>query len=112
MKLSKRLDKLTPTAIDEIFTRGSNSLADLHKVVSDSEAAIIKATKERDANPEYKKAKQAVSDLGAGLREVRQFQKAKAALALALLHEDELSEDDAEALDAVRRTAVKEAKKR
>ncbi len=106
MSLSKKLDKLTPSAIEEIFTNAYNDEfhESLHKVVSDSEASIQKATKERDAMPEYRKAKQAVTDLSAGLREVRQVQKAKAALALALLDEESLSEDDAEALETARRS--------
>ncbi len=109
MSLSKKLDRLTPTAIEEIIQ--APNPAGLHKVVSDSEASLAKATKERDANPEYQKAKQACADLSAGLREVRKFQKAKAALALAILGEDDLSEEDKDALEIARAEVFRSQKK-
>ena len=105
MKLSKHLAKLAASVIEEIGALSNEGAAGLHKVVSDSEAAIIKATAERNANPEYQKAGEIRSDFTASLNDVKKYQKAKAALALALLDEENLTEEDAESLEKARREA-------
>lgn len=94
MKLDKALAQLTDSGVEEIITLPAPGL---HKVVSDSEANIARATKERDENPEYQKAKQACKDLSIGLSNVKKYQKAKAFLALSLLGEMDgqtMSEED------------------
>ncbi len=112
MKLEKLLDKIAVSVLEEIFELGPSNTGALHKVVSDSEANIARAVKERDAMPEYQKAKQDCKDLSEGLREVRTFQKAKAAVALAILGEDELTDDESEALDRARRRVTEDQRKR
>ncbi len=106
MSLSKKLDKLTPSAIAEILEAGA-STSGLHKVVSDAEANILKATQERDANTDYTSAKEDVAAFNAGLKGVRDVQKAKSSLAFALMNEDKLSDEDSAALEKARKQAKK-----
>lgn len=59
----------------------------LRKVVADSEETVATATKQRDENEKYKKAKQAVKDLSGGLRDLKSFQNARKQYALHRLRE-------------------------
>lgn len=105
MSLSKKVAKLQDSVLEAIIEAGKDAKEDpsaLHKVVSDAEAAIIKATKERDFNSVYQTAGQVRSDFTASLNDFKRVEKAKAALALAVLDEDNLSAEDSEALDSAR----------
>lgn len=101
MKLSKAVDLLSPSVLDEIFALSDNEAA-LDKIVSHSEHAIAFAAKERDENPSYQAAKQACKDLSEGLKEVKAYQKAKAAVALSILNPESRSEEDTEVLNSAR----------
>lgn len=79
MKLSKIAKKLPDSVIEEIDLM---SQAELEKTIAQSEENISRATRERDANLQYRQAKEAVSDLSAGLRDVKAFQNAKIHFAL------------------------------
>jgi hypothetical protein len=59
----------------------------LHKVIADAEEAIAQATKERDGNEKYQQAKQAVSDLSLGLKDLKKYQGAKIKYSLRRLRE-------------------------
>ena len=112
MKLSKAVDKLPLSVLEEIFENAQQDPSSLDRVVSASEAAIAKATKERDANPQYQEAKQACKDLSEGLSEVKKFQKAKAAIALAILDFANLSPEDEGELDRARNRVEDEQRSR
>jgi hypothetical protein len=84
MKLEKILKQLSSDVREEM---DGMSEAQLEKVIVQSEEALEKATRERDSNPGYKSAKQAVSDLSAGLKDVRKYQGAKKGYALHRLKE-------------------------
>ncbi len=114
MKLSKKLDRLTPSAVTEILEAASRASANddngpLHKVVSDAEANILKATQERDSNTDYVAAKEDVAAFNGGLKDVRDVQKARSALAFALMNESKLSDEDSAALEKARKQAKKSA---
>jgi hypothetical protein len=81
MKYSKILEELGQEQIDEI---NAKSKAELETLIAESQDAIRTATKERDANPKYAEAKQAVKDLSEGLKAVKKRQMAKIELALRL----------------------------
>ena len=63
------------------------SAESLNKVIADASQAIQTATKERDANEHYQAAKLAVTDLSAGLRDVKKYQGAKIGYSLNRLRE-------------------------
>ncbi len=102
MKLDKALSKLTDGAVEEILALTE---AGLHKTVSDAEAAIDKATKERDAMPEYQKAGEIRKDCSASLNDLKKYQKAKSALVFVLLRERNDSETLSEEEEQILRTA-------
>lgn len=112
MILSKAFKKISVDVLEEIFEQGKDDPASLHRVVSASEVAIAKATKERDANAEYKKAGEVRKDFTDSLNEVKMFQRAKAAVALALLDESSISPEDDEALEKARAAVYQEQKAR
>lgn len=115
MSLSKKLDKLQTDVIEKILEESKDSPSALHKVVSDAEAAIIKATKERDANKEYQKAGETRHVLSSGLRAVKSKKLAEKALALSLLDEaddKQMDADDEEALDKARKRVFEFQQKR
>jgi hypothetical protein len=84
MTLDKIVKKLSPAVIEEM---DKLSPADLEKVVVQAEQAITEAAEALEQNPKLQAARQAVSDLSAGMREVRAYQKAKSAYALLRLKE-------------------------
>lgn len=105
MSLSKKIAKLSDIVLEEIIEAGKDAKETpgaLYKVVSDAEAVIIRATKERDDNLEYQKAGQVRTYFTQALNDVKKVQKAKTSLALAILDEDNLSSEDEEALDQAR----------
>lgn len=89
MTLQKLLKKLTETVATEMRAM---TASELERCLADSERAIAKATKERNENPNYQAAKQAVKDLSEGLRELRSYQNAKIEYALRLLDGDSSEE--------------------
>lgn len=84
MKLSKILKQLNKEACAELDGMDKGRL---EGSIAGSEEAIDKATRERDALPAYQGAKQAVKDLSEGLKELKNYQKAKIAYALRRLRE-------------------------
>lgn len=112
MSLTKAVKKLSASALEEIFDKSKVGPAALDNVVCYAEAAIAKATKERNANAEYQAAKDDCDLLSSGLREVKSYQKAKAAIALALLDEANLSDEDTAALDIARQKIAGEQSSR
>jgi hypothetical protein len=102
MKLEKIAKVLPPVVIEGLATATPDALK---TAIFTAEEAISKATRERDANPAYIEAKEAVKDLGAGLREVKSFQTAKIQLALLLLRDkgegEELPVEVSEELQSV-----------
>lgn len=75
---------LTEDARNELDSLSAESL---HKVIADAEEAILTATKERDANEKYQQAKQAVTDLSSGLKDLKKYQGAKIGYSLKRLRE-------------------------
>lgn len=84
MKLDKILKQLDKDTVEAILRLDQPEIKDL---IVQSEEAIAQATRERDANPHYQAARQAVKDLSEGLRDVKKRQTAKIAYALRRLRE-------------------------
>lgn len=82
MKLDKIINKLPE---DVIHTIGRMDMEALRKTIADSTGAIDKARQERDANPDYVKAKEDAKALSEGLKEVKSYQSAKITCALLVL---------------------------
>jgi hypothetical protein len=103
VKLDKILKKLSDSVIEELDAMSGPAL---EKAVAQSEENISRATRERDANKEYKIAKAAVSDLSAGLRDAKAYQNAKIQYALLRLREmgqgEELNEETRVDLSSLR----------
>lgn len=74
MKLSKIAKILSPQIIEELDALDE---AAIKSGIATSEEAIASATRERDANSDYKAAKQAVKDLSESLRDLKKFQSAR-----------------------------------
>lgn len=94
MTLEKILKKLDPDTVNEM-----NAMDDaaVKNTVAESEEAIAKATRERNALPEYQEAKANCSALSQGLKEVKARQNAKIAYGLRCLRRlagEDLSEDE------------------
>jgi len=81
---SAKKNKLPESVVEELDAMDEQAL---QKQVTDSTQAISTAKKERDENENYQAAKLAVSDLSAGLKEVKAYQGAKIAHCLARLTE-------------------------
>lgn len=84
MKLDKIEKQLSKEVMNEI---SALPVEKLNQLVVAAEQAIAQTTQERDANPAYQGAKQAVKDLGEALKEVKKYQNAKIQYALILLQE-------------------------
>lgn len=84
MNVEKILKKLQPAIVQEM---DGMDKAQLEKVIVQSQEAIAEATDARDANSQYRAAKQATKDLSAGLKEVKSYQTAKMQYALIRLRE-------------------------
>ena len=110
--LKQHLAKLATTDIEAILEIGKDNPGDLHKVVSDSEVAINKVTKETQETPAYQEAQRVVSDFKAALRAAIDRQKAKQYLALILLDEENISSDEDEVLEEARRKVYEDQKAR
>lgn len=63
------------------------SAESLNKVIADASEAISQAKTERDANDKYQQAKLVVTDLSAGLKEVKKYQGEKIKYSLRRLRE-------------------------
>lgn len=83
-KLEKIKKKLSDDVVQDIEALDTPGL---NKLIADAEQAIATAKEERDANPKYAAAKEAVTDLSQGLKEVKSYQRAKVELALMHLKE-------------------------
>lgn len=89
MKLDKILKNLDEHTVEHINTLQPSGLKDL---IAASEESMAAATRERDDNPQYQAAKQAVKDLSEGLRDVKKRQTAK--IQYSLLRIRELNGED------------------
>lgn len=85
MKLESIIKKL-PEQVVEVLNNCIDE-KELQALIANSEEAIATALRERDANPQYQAARQAVKDLSAGMREVKSYQGAKIQYALHRLRE-------------------------
>lgn len=74
MKLDKILKQLDTDTVKEMEAMDE---AQVKTTIATAEEAIAKTIRERDANPQYQAAKQAVKDLSEGLKEVKKRQHAK-----------------------------------
>lgn len=83
-KLDKILKRLPDTAVEEMQELNKEQL---EQGIVASEQAIDTAQTERDGNPSYQAAKQAVKDLSESFRELKKYQTAKIQYALILLQE-------------------------
>ena len=89
MKLDKLLKKLDTVVVGEIDALDAEGL---HKVVVASENNINTATKERNENSDYMKAKEVCKDFNSALNEAKNYQQAK--IAYAIIRIKELNGED------------------
>lgn len=94
MKLEKIIKKLPKSVVEEMDALPETNL---QVMIAQSEESIATAVRERDNNPQYQAAKQAVLDLSAGLRDVKSYQTAKIQYALYRLRELNGTNDEEEA---------------
>lgn len=108
----KQFEKITKKLIDSVMEEmDAMDTADLQRTIAEAEEAIATAKKEMEKNPEYQRAKEAVSDLSRGMKDTKAYQNAKIQYCLLRLKEqkgDDLGELEA-ALEAIR-FAVKSRK--